>query len=156
MAFTRSYGSCEMMTRSVAALLVCAICATLLQAGESPNVLFIAVDDLNDWIGVLGGHPQSQTPNIDRLAGRGMLFTRCYCAAPACNPSRAALMTGIRPSTSGVYHNRSPWRRAMPDAVTLPQHFTAHGYTALGSGKIYHGRFPDPQSWDRFYPSKTQ
>ena len=71
-------------------------------AADKPNVLFIAVDDLNDWIGVLGGHPQSATPNIDRLSKRGMLFTRGYCAAPACNPSRAALMTGIRPSTSGV------------------------------------------------------
>ncbi len=121
-----------------------------------PNVLFIAVDDLNDWIGVLGGHPQTMTPNIDRLANRGMLFTRCYCAAPACNPSRAALMTGIRPSTSGVYHNPDPWRKALPDAVTIPQHFMAHGYRAIGSGKIYHGAFPDPQSWDEFYPSKEK
>jgi len=123
---------------------------------EKPNVLFIAVDDLNDWIGVLGGHPQSVTPNIDRLAKRGMLFTRCYCAAPACNPSRAALMTGIRPSTSGVYHNPDPWRKALPNAVTIPQHFMAHGYRAIGSGKIYHGAFPDPQSWDEFYPSKEK
>jgi arylsulfatase A-like enzyme len=124
-------------------------------AREKLNVLFIAVDDLNDWIGDLGGHPQSVTPNIDRLAQRGMLFTRAYCAAPACNPSRAALMTGIRPSTSGVYHNQDPWRQAMPDAVTLPQHFMAHGYTALGSGKIYHGRFPDPPSWNQYWPSQT-
>ncbi len=123
---------------------------------QKPNVLFIAVDDLNDWIGVLGGHPQAVTPHIDRLAGRGMLFTRCYCAAPACNPSRAAIMTGIRPSTSGVYHNPDPWRKALPDAVTIPQHFMAHGYRAIGSGKIYHGAFPDPQSWNEFYPSKEK
>ena len=83
-----------------------------------PNVLFIAIDDLNDWIGALGGHPQARTPNLDRLAGNAVLFTRAYCAAPACNPSRAALMTGILPSTSGVYHNPQPWRKAMPDAVT--------------------------------------
>ena len=127
-----------------------------LAGAEKPNVLFIAVDDLNDWIGVLAGHSQSVTPNIDRLASRGVLFTHCYCAAPACNPSRAALMTGIRPSTSGVYHNSQPWRRGLPDAVTLPQHFMQHGYHALGSGKIYHGRFPDPPSWNNYFPSKRK
>ena len=121
-----------------------------------PNVLFIAVDDLNDWIGALGGHPQAATPNIDRLAEQGVLFTRAYCSAPACNPSRAAMMTGIRPSNSGIYHNSNPWREAMPNAVTLPQHFMTHGYTAMGAGKIFHGRFPDPPSWDVYYPSKTQ
>lgn len=127
-----------------------------LHAAEKPNVLFIAVDDLNDWIGVLGGHPQAVTPHIDRLANRGMLFTHCYCAAPSCNPSRAALMTGIRPSTSGVYYNYDPWRKAMPDAVTIPQHFMAHGYRAIGSGKIYHGSHPDPASWDDYFPSKEK
>ena len=85
-----------------------------------PNVLFIAIDDLNDWIGCMGGHPQARTPNLDRLAKRGVLFTRAYCAAPSCNPSRASLTTGILPSTSGVYHNSQPWRPAMPKAVTLP------------------------------------
>ncbi len=69
---------------------------------KKPNVLFIAVDDLNDWIGCLGGHPDVKTPNIDRLARRGVLFSNAHCAAPACNPSRAALMTGVRPWTSGV------------------------------------------------------
>lgn len=123
---------------------------------DQPNVLFIAIDDLNDWIGVLGGHPQTRTPNIDRLAETGVLFSNCHCAAPACNPSRAALMTGIRPSTSGVYHNSQPWRPAMPRAVTLSQHFMQHGYTALGAGKIYHGRFPDPASWDQYFPSKDK
>ena len=93
----------------------------------NPNMLFIAIDDLNDWIGALGGHSQAKTPNLDRLAKEATLFTRAYCAAPACNPSRAALMTGILPSTSGVYHNPQPWRKAMPDAVTLPQYFTKHG-----------------------------
>lgn len=124
--------------------------STPAQAAEKPNVLFIAVDDLNDWIACLGGHPQCQTPNIDRLAAKGVLFTRSYCAAPACNPSRAALMTGVRPFTSGVYHNQHPWRKAMPDVVTLPQHFMKHGYEAVGSGKIYHGRFPDPASWNDY------
>lgn len=118
------------------------------------NVLFIAVDDLNNWVGCLGGHPQAHTPNLDRLAERGMLFTQAYCAAPACNPSRAALMTGIRPSTSGVYLNQHPWRESpvLKEAVTIPQHFRANGYLASGSGKIYHDRFRDPQSWNDYWP----
>ncbi|MCA9164119.1 MAG: sulfatase-like hydrolase/transferase, partial [Planctomycetales bacterium] len=97
-------------------------------AGSPPNVLFIAVDDLNDWISCLGGHPDCKTPNIDRLARRGTLFANAHCAAPACNPSRTALLTGIRPSSSGVYLNSQPWRPVMKDVVTLPQHFMAHGY----------------------------
>ncbi len=128
----------------------------LAEVGAKPNVLFIAIDDLNDWIGVLGGHPQARTPNLDRLAKRATLFTRTYCQAPACNPSRASLMTGILPSTSGVYLNSQPWRVAMPDAVTLPQHFMKHGYWAGGAGKIYHGRFPDPASWNSYWPSPTK
>ena len=123
---------------------------------DRPNVLFIAVDDLNDWIGCMGGHPDTKTPNLDRLAKRGVLFTNAHCAAPACNPSRAALMTGIRPSTSGVYMNAQPWRPPMKDAVTLPQHFMAHGYYAEGGGKIYHGAFPDPASWNEYFPSQTK
>ncbi|MCP4849349.1 MAG: sulfatase [Verrucomicrobiaceae bacterium] len=129
--------------------------STFLQAAK-PNVLFIAIDDLNDWIGALGGHPQARTPNLDKLAKRGVLFTRAYCAAPSCNPSRAALMTGILPSTSGVYYNSQPWRAAMPRAVTLPQHFTAHGYWSAGSGKIYHGRYPDPASWQTYFPDQQK
>ena len=127
-------------------------------AKRKPNVLFIAIDDLNDWIGCLGGHPQSRTPNLDRLAKRGVLFTSAHCAAPACNPSRAALMTGIRPSTSGIYHNPQPWRKSpvLKDAVTLPQYFMAHGYEAIGGGKIYHGGFPDPPSWNSYFPDQKR
>ena len=116
-----------------------------------PDVLFLAVDDLNDWIGCLEGHPDVQTPHIDRLAKRGVLFSNAYCAAPACNPSRAALLTGIRPHSSGVYHNNQPWRKAMPDVVTLPQHFMKHGYRAVGGGKIYHGGFDDRASWNDYF-----
>jgi arylsulfatase A-like enzyme len=119
-------------------------------AADRPNVLFIAVDDLNDWIGCLGGHPDAKTPNIDRLAARGVNFTRAYCAAPACNPSRAALLTGRRPSTSGVYHNNQPWRPVMRDVVTLPQYFSQHGYRVVGGGKIYHNAFNDQASWDHW------
>lgn len=120
-------------------------------ADARPNVLFLAIDDLNDWTGFLRGHPQASTPNLDRLASRGVVFDRAYCAAPACNPSRTALLTGIRPSTSGVYLNPQPWRAAMPDAVTLPQHFMAAGYEVLGGGKIFHGPFNDPASWHQYF-----
>jgi arylsulfatase A-like enzyme len=123
---------------------------------ENPNVLFIAIDDLNDWIGKLEGHPQSVTPHIDRLADRGVLFANAHCAAPACNPSRAALMTSIAPYRSGVYLNSQPWKPVLRDKVTLPQHFMQHGYRAVGSGKIYHGGFPDPESWHEYWPSQTR
>lgn len=123
-------------------------------SSRRPNVLFIAIDDMNDWIGCMGGHPDAKTPNLDRLAKRGVLFTSAHCAAPACNPSRVALMTGILPSTSGVYVNGDPWRPRLPDAVTLPQHFMANGYRATGRGKIYHGGKPDtnPGAWDEYIP----
>src|SRR5512136_2431364 len=102
------------------------------------NVLFIAIDDLNDWVGCLGGHPDIRTPNLDRLARRGVLFTNAHCPAPLCNASRAALLTGVRPSTSGVYTNSQPMRhsQALRNAVTLPQHFMANGYRVMGGGKI--------------------
>jgi arylsulfatase A-like enzyme len=124
---------------------------------ERPNVLFIAIDDLNDWIGCLGGHPDAKTPNLDRLAQRGVLFTSAHCSAPACNPSRAALMSGILPSTSGVYKNPDPWRTLMPDVITLNQHFRANGYKAMSRGKIYHGSQPDtgPGAWDEFIPRSS-
>ncbi len=125
---------------------------------KRPNVLFMAIDDLNDWTGCLGGHPDVKTPNLDKLAGRGVLFTNAHCSAPACNPSRASLMTGILPSTSGVYNNPDPWRNSpvLKDAATIPQHFMAHGYSAVGGGKIYHGAFPDPPSWESYFPSERK
>ncbi|MCX8036455.1 MAG: sulfatase [Candidatus Sumerlaeia bacterium] len=122
---------------------------------EKLNVLFIAVDDLNDWIGCLGGHPDSRTPCLDELASRGLLFDRSYTASPLCNPSRAALMTGLRPGRTGVYGNRSPFRMSETgkDAVTLAQHFKNNGYFTTGSNKIFHGSFPDPVSWHTWHPA---
>ena len=118
---------------------------------QPPNVLFIPIDDLNDWTGFQGGHPQSKTPNLDRLAARGVVFDRAYCAAPACNPSRVALLTGLRPSTTGIYVNPQPWRPALPGVVTLPQHFMANGYHVIGGGKVFHGRYPDDASWHHYF-----
>jgi arylsulfatase A-like enzyme len=126
------------------------------QDGKKPNVLFVAVDDLNDWIHCLGGHPDCKTPNIDRLANRGVLFTKAYCSAPACNPSRASLLTGVRPSTSGVYLNSQPWKPAMPDVITMPKLFREHGYHVVGGGKIYHDSFKDGETAWHEYVSRTK
>jgi len=130
-----------------------------------PNVLFIAIDDLNDWVGCLNGYPGLKTPNIDFLAERGVLFTNAHCAAPGCNASRTALMTGISPTTSGVYHNEDDWRSmvTLADAVTLPENFSAHGYKVIGGGKIFHAYswwenkqgFNNPDCWDEYFPSKS-
>jgi len=125
---------------------------------EKPNVLFICIDDLNDWTGFLGGHPDAKTPQLDGLASESVVFSRAFCPAPACNPSRASIMTGIRPSTSGVYFNSQPWRNSevLKDILTLPQYFREYGYEVMGSGKTYHDHFPDPDSWDRYWPSLTK
>jgi arylsulfatase A-like enzyme len=145
-----------------APLLSLLLTAALLSAGVGgqparagaprPNVLFVAVDDLNSWIGALKGHPGVKTPNLDRLAARGVAFTRAYCPAPACNPSRAALLTGRRPSSSGVYHNDQPWRPVLRDAVTLPRYFRDHGYEVRGGGKIFHGGYDDAGAWEGRLP----
>ena len=120
---------------------------------NKPNVLFISVDDLNDWIGCMGGHPQAKTPNMDRLADSGVLFTNAHCPAPACNPSRAAIMTGVSPHVSGVYDNRQKMRELMPSEVLIPKHFSNNGYWSAGSGKILH-YFIDAPSWDEYFPKK--
>ena len=129
------------------------MCVGSANAEQKPNVLFISVDDLNDWVGCLGGHPQARTPNIDRLAASGMLFTNAHCAAPACNPSRTAIMTGISPHKSGLYDNRQKMRELLPQAELMPKFFSRHGYWSAGSGKILH-YFIDAQSWDNYYPPK--
>ena len=106
-----------------------------------PNVLLLAVDDLNDWVGALGGHPQAKTPNIDRLAARGTLFANAHCQAPVCSPSRASLMTGRLPSSTGMYF-LLPALAAEPslkDTVTLVQRFAEEGYATFGVGKVHHG-----------------
>jgi arylsulfatase A-like enzyme len=118
-----------------------------------PNILFISVDDLNDWIGCLGGHPQAKTPNIDRLAASGQLFTNAHCTAPACNPSRTAIMTGRSPHKSGLYANGQNMREVLPNAELLPKYFSRHGYWSAGSGKILH-YFIDAPSWNEYYPPK--
>ena len=145
----------------LAALLALCSCGPRDQGGagvgvepiERPNVLFISIDDLNDWIEPLGGHPQALTPNISRLAEQGMLFTRAYTPSPSCNPARTALLTGLHTYTTGMYSNYQHWREVVPDAVTLPDYFRRNGYRTAGSGKIFHNGQPDPGAWDDYFPA---
>ena len=112
------------------------------------NVLFIIVDDLRPMLGCYG-HSEMHTPNIDRLAQRGTLFNRAYCQYPVCNPSRASILTGLRPETNGVLDNYTHFRETAPEAITFPEHFKAHGYHTRGVGKITHGPavLDDELSW---------
>lgn len=111
-----------------------------------PNVLFIAVDDLRPELGCYG-NSIIQSPNIDRLAARGMVFRHAYCQQAVCSPSRSSLLTGARPDTTKVWDLETHFRSALPDVVTLPQLFKNEGYFVQGMGKIYHGGFDDPVSW---------
>ena len=118
-----------------------AVAAEKDDAKMRPNVLMIAIDDLNDWVEPLGGHPQVKTPAMKRLAERGVTFTNAHCQAPLCNPSRTSIMTARRPTTTGVY-GLAPWIRNVDELkslVTMPQHFSSHGYKSLIGGKIHHG-----------------
>lgn len=122
-----------------ASLLFSFACFPKLDASP-PNVLMIAIDDQNDWVGCLGGHPQVKTPHLDALAARGTNFTNAHCQAPLCNPSRTSLLTGLRPGTTGVYGLQPGLRQveALKHHVTLPQQFMQAGYYTFACGKIYH------------------
>ena len=122
---------------------------------DRPNILFIAIDDLNDWIGCLDGHPQVKTPHIDELARRGVLFTEAHCAAPVCGPSRAAIMSGRRPWTTGVYSNNANYPKRLPDVESMPEFFVRHGYHVMGAGKLFHGDFNYPQGAFHEYAKRT-
>ena len=128
--------------------LAAATAASALQtAGEGRfNVLFVAVDDLRPELGCYGNN-LIRTPNVDRLAQRGLLFRRACCQAAVCGPSRASLPTGLRPDTTKVWGNRTHFRKTLPDLVTLPQAFKGAGYHAEAIGKVLHGNTADPPSW---------
>ncbi|MDB6028084.1 MAG: Sulfatase [Verrucomicrobiales bacterium] len=133
---------------------------TPVQAASSktkPNVLLIIADDLNDWIGPLHGNPQVKTPNLDKLAARGMTFRNAQASAPLCNPSRASFMSGRRPSTTGIYDNDQPAMPNLPRDFCLNQYLRQFGYTSLGAGKIYHYHNYRPEDWDDvvFYADDT-
>ena len=135
-------------------------------SAERPNILFIAVDDMNDWVEPLGGNTQTITPNLTKLAQLGMTFTNAHCASPACHPSRIAIMTGVSPARTGIQNNvfnkkvGPSWRKndLLKDVVTLSQHFRNNGYEATGGGKIFHSlqwrpiSENDPDTWDAYFP----
>ena len=148
-------------------LLLCSSCGLIFLLGyknseknlKKPDILFIAIDDMNDWTTLFDEGNPIQTPNLKRLAERGCFFTRAYCTSPACNPSRTAIMSGLRPTTSGVYGNAQAWREKIPNAVMLPQYFKESGYVTKGAGKIFHhgnaGADPkDKPTFDEFQKLK--
>lgn len=127
------------------------LCAAISHAGERPpNVLLIVADDLRNTLGCYGD-PVVKTPNLDRLAARGRLFERAYCQQALCNPSRASMLTGLRPDTLRIWNLTDHFRETTPDVVTLPQHFKNNGYFTRNIGKIFHNYRTkiegDPDSW---------
>jgi arylsulfatase A-like enzyme len=153
---------------ALSALLISAPVYVLAQdAGHfpsEPDILFISIDDLNDWVGPLDGYPRPKTPNLDRLAAQGMTFTNAHAPGTYCNPSRTALMTGVRPSTSGVYVNQSDWRlvERLKGIPTLPRYFRDNGYRTYGAGKLFHSStfrpwafsgYNDTTAWEAYFPS---
>lgn len=112
--------------------------ASALFSQSRPNILFIAIDDMNDWVGFLNTHPQVQTPHMDALAKTGISFTQAHCPAPICGPSRTAIMSGQWPSTTGIYTNQINYRKQLPHLTCLPEHFRNHGYRVMGVGKLFH------------------
>ena len=125
-------------------------------ASKPTNVLMIVVDDLNPSLGCYGD-TRVKSPHIDRLAARGVRFDRPYCQYPLCNPSRVSFLSGRRPETSGVYVLTTPARKALPEAVMLPQLFRQRGYFSAGAGKVFHNaKVSDAASWDFYEDDVTQ
>ncbi len=130
----------------------CGVCS----CDGAPECPVIVIDDLNDWVGYLGGNAQARTPNIDRLASRGMAFRSAYAAAPECNPSRAAVMSGLRPFESGVYSNMQDWTHALAADSTLTSQFMAAGYEVFGAGHILYGDvFRAPEWTEHYVPEES-
>ena len=126
--------------------LSCGCSCAAADASGKLNVLFFAVDDLRPEFGAYG-KTYIHSPNLDRLANRGLTFNRAYCQQAVCSPTRSSLLTGTRPDTTKVWDLETHFRKALPDVVTLPQHFKQNGYFVQGMGKLYHGGFDDPPSW---------
>ncbi|MBN8420290.1 MAG: sulfatase [Verrucomicrobia bacterium] len=145
-------------------LLPCFVCVSWAFSAETkrPNVLLLMADDLAATLSCYG-HPQAKTPNLDALAKRSVLFSRAYCQFPHCNPSRASMMSGLRPNTTRVTNNDDNLYTNIPEVLTLPHHFRNHGYVTARCGKIFHLGVPtglesmdDPQAWDFGTPFKSE
>jgi len=132
--------------KTILRILPCLLAAGLAHASERPNILFIAVDDLRPELGCYG-KDYIKSPNIDSLAKNGMVFNRAYCQQAVCSPSRSSLMTGARPDTTKVWDLTTHFRAALPNVVTLGQHFKQNGYFVQGMGKIFHGHLDDAPTW---------
>ncbi len=145
----------RMLRIAFSVLVFCCLCLPSAVYSEAqsprPNVLFITVDDLRPELGCYGSD-LVQTPNIDQLARQSLVFTRAYSQMTMCNPSRASLLTGLRPDTIKIWDLQTHFRKNRPDIVTLPQLLTAHGYQTVRVGKIYHNTLPDPPSWSQPAP----
>ncbi|MCM8539036.1 MAG: sulfatase [Lentisphaeraceae bacterium] len=130
-------------------ILTILLCCFTLTAKERPNVLFIAIDDMRPEFNCYG-KSYIKSPHVDSLASKGLLFERAYCQEPICNPSRASIMTGMRPEKNGVFHNNQYFRDTLPNVVTMSQHFINNGYNAAYAGKIYHrgGETDEGKSWN--------
>ena len=165
--FRESTRPVHMTTSKICLALAACLLAPIQTVAAKPDILFIAIDDLNDWVGPLGGHPQAKTPNIDRLAARGMTFTNAHVTAPLCNPSRASLMNGMLPSSFGVYLNNQDWREAplLQGKPVLPRFLQSNGYRTLGGGKLFHAATLIPiqfygllprRGFDDYYPAPNR
>lgn len=141
-------------------LLLLSSCNSSSDKADPPNILFISIDDMADWVTALDGHPNVKTPVIDELISRGINFTNAHCTSPICGPSRAAILTGLRPETSGIYHNVGPdgtglgtYDRYVPEAVAFPRYLREHGYHSMGAGKINHSYTKVvEENWDEYGP----
>ncbi len=148
--------------RFVAAIALITFACHSISLGETkkPNVLFISIDDLNDWIASLKGHPQAITPNLDRLLARSVRFTNAHCTAPVCSASRHSVLSGLRPSTTGWYINESKpaeqYQRILGPTVPMPTHFKRHGYQALAAGKIFHSGVSDVRGYDYWHDTRPK
>ncbi|MFC1581478.1 sulfatase [Candidatus Neomarinimicrobiota bacterium] len=129
-------------------------CKSIKSTGNKTNVLFISIDDLNDWIEPLGGHSQAITPNLTQFAKQSINFKNAYCSSPMCNPSRTSVMTGYAPHMSGVYSNYQDWREVITDYKSIGNYFRENGYYSAGAGKIFHYHMVDPSCWDEYWPSQ--
>ena len=119
--------------------LIFVTCSDNIEKQNKPlNILMISVDDLNNWIEPMGGHPQALTPHLSKFSDESVMFANSYCPSPSCNPSRTALMTGKNPYVTGLYSNPQIWRHVLPDETTLPQYFRQAGYWTGGAGKNFH------------------
>lgn len=146
-----------MKLRSTALLALLFICVNAITAQKKqPNILFIAIDDMNDWTGFLGGHAQTITPNLDKLAAKGVNFSNAHTSAPGCSPSRNALLYGVQPFNSGLYpfYEHDIHEELMQKYTSLPRLLKENGYNTYGAGKIHHGNQNDSREWTNFYENK--